>query len=256
MNHIPTIRTLLVDDEKNSREVLFKLLTIKHPNLEIVGEAATVEEAYELCVTLKPQLVFLDIQMPQANGFNLLKKWNEIPFDVIFVTSFDHYAITAIKFNALDYLLKPIDIKELDAAVEKVIKNYAAKTNENLQVINLIQSLDANASDKKIAIHSGDKVKIIKSSEVQIIQGDGRYCHLTLQSGEKLTTPKNVKDFEDYFGAKSNFIRISKSHMINASFVKNYFKGEPFIIQMINDETFEVARRKKSEVLAKVMRQI
>ncbi len=247
-----TIRTLLVDDEKNSREVLTKLLKKRHPAIEIIGEASNVEEAYQLCVRLKPQLVFLDIQMPQANGFNLLKKWEEIPFNVIFVTSFDQYAMTAIKFNALDYLLKPIDLKELEAAVEKVIKNTTATTNQNLQVINLIQSLETNPSDKKFAIHSGEKVKIINSTAVQVIKGDGRYCHITLQTGETLTTPKNLKDFEDYFGEKSSFIRISKSHIINASYIKNYFKGEPFIIQMTNDETFEVARRKKPEVLIKL----
>lgn len=256
MNYSQTIKTILVDDEKNSREVVFKLLEIKHPIIEIVGEAADVEEAYQLCLKLKPELVFLDIQMPKANGFNLLKKFDTIPFEVIFVTSYDQYAITAIKFNALDYLLKPIDLKELDTAIQKVIKNRTSKTYQNLQVINLIQSLDANISDKKVAIHSGEKVKLIKSTEIQIIQGDGRYCHLTLQSGETLTTPKNLKEFEDYFGPNSKFIRISKSHMINASFVKNYFKGEPFIIQMINNQTFEVARRKKPEVLAKVMRQV
>lgn len=253
MSYNQTIKTLLVDDEKNSREVLLKLLEIKHPVIDIAGEAADVEEAYQLCLKLKPDLVFLDIQMPKANGFNLLKKFDSIPFDVIFVTSYNHYAITAIKFNALDYLLKPVDLKELGIAVQKVINNRASKITQNLQVINLIQCLDANASDKKITVHSGEKVKIIKSSEVQIIQGDGRYCHLTLQSGETLTTPKNLKEFEDYFGEKSSFIRISKSHMINASFVENYHKGNPFIIQMTNGETFEVARRKKSEVLTKLI---
>lgn len=252
MNNSATIKTILVDDEKNSREVLTKLLEKKHPEIEIIGEASSVEEAYQLCVKLQPQLVFLDIQMPQANGFNLLKKWEEIPFEVIFVTSFDQFAITAIKFNALDYLLKPIDIKELEIAVEKVIKNVNLKINQNHQVINLIQSLETNTSDKKFAIHSGEKVKMINSSDVQVIKGDGRYCQVILNSGETLTTPKNLKDFEDYFGEKSSFVRISKSHIINASYIKNYFKGEPFIIQMTNNETFEVARRKKPEVLMKL----
>ncbi|HRN99558.1 MAG TPA: response regulator, partial [Flavobacterium sp.] len=106
MNH--TVTAILVDDEKHGREVLAKLIAKKHPEVRIIGQAANVEQAYEMCATLLPDIVFLDIQMPQQNGFNLLKKFGRIPFEVIFVTSFDHYAITAIKFNALDYLLKPI----------------------------------------------------------------------------------------------------------------------------------------------------
>jgi len=246
------IKTIVVDDEKNGREVLIKLLEKKHPEIEVVGEASNVEEAYSLCQNLDPDLVFLDIQMPKSNGFNLLKKFDEIPFEVVFVTSYDQYAITAIKFNALDYLLKPIDIKELDAAVTKVTRNLQLKTGQKSQIINLIRSLESNLTDKKITIHTGEKVKIINSDDVITIQGDGRYCHLFLKSGESYTTPKNLKEFEDYFGEASRFIRISKSHMVNTLHIKEYYKGEPFIIKMINEETYEVARRKKPEVMTKL----
>lgn len=246
------IRTIIVDDEKNSREVLSKLLELKHPEIEVVGEAINVEDAYGLCLELKPQLVFLDIQMPRADGFNLLKKFDEIPFDVVFVTGFDQYAITAIKFSALDYLLKPVEIDDLNYAIKKAIKNMGLKTSSQAQIINLLHSLDTDTFDRKFATHSGGKVKMLSEKSIVFIEGDGRYCHLTTDTGEVFTTPKNLKEFEDYFGIKSTLIRISKSLIINSSYIKEYSKGEPFIIKMTTDELFEVARRKKPKVLEKL----
>jgi two-component system LytT family response regulator len=244
-----TFTAIIVDDEKNSREVLSKLILKRHPEISILGEASNVEDAFDLCNTLKPQLVFLDIQMPRANGFNLLKKFDEVPFETIFVTSFDQYAITAIKFNALDYLLKPVEIKDLSFAINKALKNISQKSNQHAQIVNLLHNLETDIENRKIAIHSGEKVKILSAQNVVFIEGEGRYCHLTMNTGETFVTAKILKDFEDYFGAKSTFIRISKTFIINASHIKEYSKGEPFIIRMINDQIFEVARRKKPEVL-------
>lgn len=247
-----TIKSIIIDDEKNSREVLSKLILKRHPEIEIIGEASNVDDAYYLCSKLKPQLVFLDIQMPRANGFNLLKKFDNIPFETIFVTSFDQYAITAIKFNALDYLLKPVEVSELKNAIEKAVKNISTKVNQQPQVVNLINSLETNLEDKKFAIHSGENVKIIKGNDVVVIRGEGRYSHLTLINGDTFAMSKNLKEFEDYFGEKSNFIRISKTFMINTYFIKEYSKGDPFIIKMMDSQTFEVSRRKKPDVLLKL----
>jgi two-component system LytT family response regulator len=246
------ITAVLVDDERNSREVLTKLLSKNHPEIEIIGEASDVDEAFDVCMKIKPQLVFLDIQMPRANGFNLLKKFNEVPFEIIFVTSYDHYAITAIKFSALDYLLKPVELSDLKVAITKAMKSIIGKTNQQVQIINLLHNLENDTTDRKFAVHSSEKVKMLSEQSVVFIEGDGRYCHLTINTGEVFTTPKNLKDFEDYFSAKSSFIRISKTYMINASYIKEYNKGEPFIVKMMNDKTFEVARRKKPEVLERL----
>lgn len=247
-----TIKAIIVDDEKNSREVLSKLILKRHPEIKILGEASNVDDAYALCLALSPQLVFLDIQMPRANGFNLLKKFDNIPFETIFVTSFDQYAITAIKFNALDYLLKPVEVAELKNAIEKAAQNINAKVNQQPQVVNLILALESKLEDKRFAVHSGENVKIIKESDVVLIKGEGRYSHLSLISGETFTMAKYLKDFEDYFGEKSYFIRISKTYMINTRFIKEYSKGDPFIIKMMGNQTFEVSRRKKPDVLLKL----
>lgn len=246
------LKTIIIDDETNSRDVLKRLLDASFKEVVVVAEASNVEEAYQLINLHKPDLIFLDIQMPKANGFKLLSKYHEIPFEVIFVTSYDCYAINAIKFNALDYLLKPIEIPDLEAAVKKAITALEKKINSSAQIINLVHSLETDTSDKKIAVHNNDSVKLISESDIMYLQAERRYCHLYTASGNHYFLAKFLKDFEDYFGENSNFIRISKSLIVNVLHIKEYSKGDPFIIKLKDDKTFEVARRKKAEVLLKI----
>lgn len=246
------IRTALVDDESGSREVLLSLLEKYFPQVEVVGQAANVEQAFDMIHTQKPQLVFLDIQMPKASGFDLLKKFEEVPFEVVFVTSFDSYAINAIKFSALDYLLKPVEVQDLEETINKAIKSIDLKNNKGLQIINLLHNLDTDIHEKKIAVHAGEKVKLLSEMEIVFAEGDGRYCHIILINGETYTTARNLKEFEAYFQITNNFVRIAKDLLINIKHIKNYSKGEPCIIEMANGKTFEVARRKKTEVLGKL----
>ncbi|MFT3793111.1 LytR/AlgR family response regulator transcription factor [Flavobacterium sp.] len=246
------IKVLLVDDEKDSREVMAKLLSHYFSEIEIVGQANSAEAAYASIVELKPDLVFLDIQMPKANGFSLLKRFAEIPFEVIFVTSFDQYAVNAIKFSALDYLLKPVEIADLREAVAKAIKIIGKKQSSSLQVINLLHGLEDNVQEKKIAVHAGDKVRFIPSGEVVYIEADGRYCRIFTKSVETYVTAKYLKDFEAYFGDDSAFVRISKTYLLNTAHIESYSKGDPCIIQMVTGNCFEASRRKKQEVLEKL----
>lgn len=228
---------------------MHRLLEKKFPEVEVVGEAAGVDEAYPLILETLPQLVFLDIQMPKASGFNLLKKFETVPFEVIFVTSYDHYAITAIKFNALDYLLKPVEVEELGQAVQKAQENIASRTNSNLQIINLLHDLDAGIPEKKIAVHSGEKVKMLSVQQILCIEADRRYCQLLMKTGETYVTARNLKEYEDYLARDPAFVRISKSCIINVHHVTEYSKGDPFMIVMTNGKVIEVARRKKPGIL-------
>lgn len=246
------IKAIIVDDEKNSRDVLKNLLNTWDDEINIVAGASSVEEAYHLITTHQPELIFLDIQMPKANGFSLLKKFETIPFEIIFVTSYDNYAINAIKFSALDYLLKPVEIDDLNRAVKKAILTIKKKNNSQSQVVNLINSINGEQKDRKIAVHSGEKVKLINCSQIAYIEGDRRYCQLYTIEGEHFTLAKYLKDFEEYFGDNSDFVRISKSHIINTVHIKEYSKGEPFIIVLTDGNTFETSRRKKAEILEKL----
>src|SRR5579872_7054181 len=137
------ISSLIIDDEEGGRRVLQKLLTKFCPDIEVVGDAGSVSDGYTLCMEKNPQLVFLDIQMPTGNGFKLLEKFgSNIPFDIIFVTGFDQYAINAIKFSALDYLLKPVDVDELKNAVARATRTINGKVSRQVQMVNLLNNVN------------------------------------------------------------------------------------------------------------------
>ena len=248
------LTAIIVDDEKSSREVLTNLIESFFKEIELLGEAENVDDAFKLIHTKKPQLVFLDIQMPRQSGFNLLKKFEELPFEVIFVTSYDQYAINAIKFSALDYLLKPVEVKDLKETISRAKKSIALKTKSNVQIVNLLRNLEIDAKGKQIAVHAGEKVKLLNEKDIVFIEADGRYSIITTTTNERFTTPKYLKDFEEYLGSESDLIRIHKSAMINVKHIKEYSKGEPCTIEMINGTEFEVARRKKVEILERVKR--
>ncbi len=240
------IDALIVDDEKNSREVLKELLHKFCPEVHVAGEAPSADAARKLIQEKKPELVFLDIQMPTGNGFELLKRFDPVPFSVIFVTSFDQFAINAIKFSALDYLLKPVEVHELRAAVQKAME---IKKNIQPVVLNLLNNLD-EGSEKKIAVHAQGHVKFINATSIVCIEGDGAYSAIHTVA-EKVVTSKTLKEIEDFFHDPS-FVRINKSITINTSCVKEYTKGELCIVTLINGNTYEISRRKKQEVLERL----
>ncbi len=248
------IKVFLVDDEKDSREVLSRLLQHYVADIEIVGQAANVETAYSGILETRPDLVFLDIQMPKADGFSLLRRFGEIPFEVIFVTSFDQYAVNAIKFSALDYLLKPVEINDLKEAVAKAFKVITRKQSSHLQIVNLLHGLQPDAVEKKIAVHAADKVRLLAQADIAYIEADGRYCRIFMCDSEMFVTAKYLKDFETYFGENSAFVRIGKSHLLHTAHIKSYSKGDPCIIEMVTGKCFEASRRKKQEVLERLAR--
>ncbi|NUY79303.1 response regulator [Flavobacterium sp. MAH-1] len=247
------ITVFLVDDETDSREVMAALLSRHFPDLRIVGEASNAEDAYHGIQKSKPDLVFLDIQMPKGDGFSLLRRFTEIPFEVIFVTSFDQFAINAIRFSALDYLLKPVEIFDLQRAVKRAVEVIGKKLDNSVRIVNLLHGLDEKA-DASIAVHSGDKVRLLPTRDVVFIEGDGRYSHVSMCNGERFTTAIYLKDFEDYFGEASFFVRISKDRLLNVNHIVSYTKGEPCIIQTVTGEAFETSRRRKQDVLARISR--
>lgn len=246
------VSALIVDDETQSRVVINSLLHKFSDKIEIVGEASNADDAFELIKLKKPQLVFLDIQMPRGDGFSLLKRFKDVPFEIIFVTSFDKYAINAIKFSALDYLLKPIEVADLKEAVEKAVKSIGKKQSNKNQVVNLLHNIDLDIIDQKMILQVGENMKIVTSSNIVAIEGDGNYCNISTINNERFVTAKYLKEFEDYFGERSTFVRIHRSCLINVAQIKGYNIGEPCIIEMNNGQTFEVARRKKQEVLEKL----
>jgi len=247
------IRAIIVDDEPKGVEVLKTLIEINCPEIEIIRTATSVEQAIEYTEHLIPELIFLDIQMPIQNGFDFLKHFSSnLNFEVIFVTSYDEYAINAIKYSALDYLMKPVEISELKAAVEKASIRINEKRSTSIMIESLIQNIYNSDTEKNIIVHGNDKVNIVRLNEIEYITSDGRYCKIFLTSGTDLMIAKNLKEFENPNDQSSPLLRINKTTMINTNFLKSYSKGEPCIIEMNSGITFDVSRRRKQEILQKL----
>lgn len=244
------IKALLVDDEASSRIVLKELLKKHAPSIEIVGEASIVEEAYREILAKNPDLVFLDIQMPTGNGFNLLEKFTTIPFDIIFVTSYNQYAINAIKFNALDYILKPIDVSELKKAIQKAEERKSQNENNQVKMLNLIDTMsEKTGMNKKIPVHDKDKVKLLEVLDIKYIIADVNYSIMHTVKNETFSLSKSLKEFEEYLEGNNNFVRAHKGFILNIKFVKEYTKNDPCVVTMTDGKEFEISRRKKQELL-------
>jgi len=247
------LKAIIVDDEPDSRSVLRKLLKQFCPEVRVCAEAGHPESAYEMAVRYQPHIVFLDIQMPGGNGFALLKRFIEVPFEVIFVTSYDQYALEAIRFSALDYLLKPIEYEYLQQSVKKVREKWLRREPHQLQIVNFIAHLEDGAVEKKVAVHNNDTVKLLPLAEITHLQGERNYTVLYTIKGDKFTSSKNLGEFEDMLRNYPQFLRIHKSYIANLNHVTGYSKGEPCILTIAELWDFEISRRKKQEVLERLM---
>lgn len=245
------LKAIIIDDEHANRQLVKNLLETHCPHVRIIGTADSVESGYEEILEKHPNLVFLDIQMPNGNGFQLLEKFKEIFFDIIFVTSFDQYAINAIKFSALDYLLKPIDVTELKQAVEKAEKKIE-KENKFQLYQNLLNNLNPKGQMKKMAIRVKNNTLFIELDKISYIQADGNYSSIYLITGEKYYVSKTLKEIDEFTSDLKDFIRISKSIIINSIMCSHYKRGENSCVTLKSGEVFEISRRKKSEVIDKL----
>lgn len=246
------LNAVIVDDEHKNRQVLSHLLRIHCPNINIVGEAENVEQAFLEISSKNPHLVFLDVQMPLGNGFQLLEKFSPIFFDTIFVTSYDQYAINAIKFSALDYLLKPIDVQELKVAVAKAISKVQKENDLQLLYKSLLSNIKPEVQEKTMAIHHHSNVVLIQMSKVIYIEADGSYSFIHMDDGSKYHTAKTVKEIEEFISDMPVFVRINRQITINTNYSSHYEKGDPYIVTLSNGKRFEISRRKRPEVLDKL----
>ena len=246
------IQALIVDDEQDGREVLRHFIAANTEGVQVMAEAANLPEAKELIVTINPDLVFLDIHMGAGHIFSMLDEFDEINFEIVFVTSYEQYSLTAIKFNALDYLLKPIDIFELKAAVEKAKKRVLGKRTYEALVRNMLDTLDMETQPRKVAVHVGDSVVLVALSTVIYIEADGNYCTMVTITREKYIVTRMIGEFEEYLGPKSDFVRINRSVLASVSHIVKYSKGFPCMLTMADGKIFEVARRKKADVIEKL----
>lgn len=243
------IRSIVIDDESANRLVLESFLKKHCPSIEVIGSAESAVEGYRMIGDLTPDLVFLDVRMPAQSGFDLLRMFDEISFHVIFITAYDEYAIQAFEFNAIDYLLKPIDYQKLIKSVAKV--EDAIRLKRSASVIHFVNSVDKKQELlKSITLHRKDKVQLVDIDQISYIQADRNYCQVITGNNERLVSSKTLLDYEQLLQHYTHFLRINKSVIINIRFVREYTKGSTCFIYMKNSsEELEVSRRKKGEIL-------
>ncbi|MFS8083687.1 MAG: LytR/AlgR family response regulator transcription factor [Ginsengibacter sp.] len=237
---------IIIDDELKGRIALRQKLFDYCKDVHLIGEAENGEEGITLINILKPDIVFLDIEMPRMDGFDMLLRLQQKNFDLIFTTAYDQYAIKAIKYAAFDYLLKPIDIEELKTAVAKSNNNSQDSTEKKLVVLD--QNLHSNVLLNKIAIPTLDGLLFYNIADIIHLEANRNYTTIYFINNVKLIASKTLKDFEELLPTDI-FIRIHHSHLINLNYIKRYIKGDGGQIELQDGKIVDVARRKKEEFL-------
>jgi two-component system, LytTR family, response regulator len=240
------MRAIIIDDEEHCITTLRWTLDQYCKDVNVIGTANNGQQGIELINAHKPDLIFLDIEMPMLNGIEMLQQIEVIDFEVIFTTAYDHYAVRAIKLNALDYLLKPIDKDELIEALEK-IKTKQLKLSK-LQV-NALQEVHKTKVPNKIALSTSLGLQFVNLDNLVRIEGEGNYCNFILNDKKKILLSKKLKDAEDILKDNPNFFRAHKSHIINLKFVDKYTRGEGGEIVMEDGTIIALSRNKKDEFL-------
>lgn len=237
---------VIIEDEIHAQELLKKYLE-KYCNIKVIGTANTAALGIELILNCSPQIVFLDISLPDNDGFEILRVLHPIDFEFIIITAFNQYAINAIRMNTVDYLLKPVDIGELRVAVSKAKDRLTNKSDRtNLQI--LIDNFNKQISNKRIAIPNGHSYYYEEISNIIRLHAQGRYTELFLCSGKKHMVTRNLGEFEKQL-SQFHFLRVHHSHLVNPDYISSYQKNDGGYLVMKDNSIVEVSRRNKNLLL-------
>ena len=242
------LRAIIIDDEPKSREGLEAMLQDMIKDVVVAATADSVANGVRAIEKHQPDVVFLDIEMPRNDGFALFEAFNPVDFEVVFTTAHEQYALQAFRTTAIDYLLKPIDLDQLNQAVDKVReKRQKDRVNKNFEVF--VNNLKNSNANHLIAISSSDGLIFLKVENIIYLRGDGAYTYFFLKSGERITTSKNLKEYEDLL-SDYDFFRVHKSFLINLHEMKKYVRGEGGYVVMSNGDTVDVSKRRKENFMA------
>lgn len=241
------IKVLLIDDEEKARNILSYFLSTLVPEIAEVRQADSVDNALAMLNDFTPDIVFLDIEMPNKNGFDFLLELNKPSFDVIFTTAYNQYAIQAIRFSALDYLLKPVDPDELKNAVQRYLEKKESSEQKEQLFNNLVQNIEQkDIKDFKIAVPSSDGVHFFVVDDILRLEADSSYTNIHLVNQRPFLASKTLKHFEEML-EDFHFIRTHKSHLVNSKHITRISNDKEFVL-LTDGSRVEVARRKKDEV--------
>jgi two-component system LytT family response regulator len=242
------LKAILIDDEAHCLNTLGILIKEYCADVEITDRCRSAADGLQAIAKRSPDLLFLDIEMPAMNGFEMLERFSQIPFAVIFTTSYDQYAIKAIRFSALDYLLKPIDPAELVRAVKKVQEQRRTPMAEQFQML-LKQIRHKEPQLHKIAVPTVEGFELIPADQVTRCEADDNYTHLYLRKGNKITACRTLKEMEAQLQDYSFFIRVHHSYLVNLNEVSKYVRGEGGYLIMSDGSTVNVSRSRKEALL-------
>lgn len=246
------MKIIIVDDELSSRLNTRKMLEAYFPLVVICAEADKVENAFDLIQFYMPDLVLLDIDLPDGNAFDLLRKFDSISFNIIFITAFEKYALQAIKFSALDYLLKPFAAGEFIEAIQK------AQTKLSLSEINirfnaLMQNFQSQNHPPKIVLRTAESIHVIPTAEIMRLQADGAYTTFYALNRKPITVSKNLKEYESTLEV-NGFVRTHQSHLVNSRYIACFHKTNGGYLTLTDDTTVPVSVRFKEKLLAGIER--
>lgn len=243
------MQSIIIDDKKGAKDTLKLLLKIHCPEISIIAEASNVAEGLEVISTYNPRLVFLDIEMPDGTGFDLLEQIETVDFKIIFTTGFEQYAIKAFKFSAIDYLLKPIDADDLKEAVAKAQAEVKNKTLQ-LKVGTLLSNLqEVSDALKKIVLKDSDTVHVVQVKDILYLEADSNYTKFYLTDNREILTSNTLKEYDTIL-SKTGFYRVHKSFLVNLSMVEKFDKREGGTIILQGNIQLPIAYRKKDEFLS------
>ena len=247
------IRSLIIEDDANARAALHKMIKQSGKNVEVVGEASSVEQAIKLIGDKLPELIFLDIRLKKGTGFDILKQVDTSKLSVIFTTAYSEFALQAIKSAALDYLLKPIDPAELGAAIDKHGERKERQLSERLSVLE--ENLVHNAKKAKLVLSDASGFHIVSIGDIIRCESEKNYTTFYLTSGKKIVTSKSLIEYERLLD-KNEFMRIHKSHLVSLEHVTGFVRGRGGEAVLSDDSQVPVSREKKEEFLKAISRRL
>lgn len=241
------VKAVIVDDEKHARDSLAQMLNVYCPTVTVAGSAEGIQTAYQLIISTKPDLVFLDMQLVDGHGFDLLKKFEPIPFKVIIISAYQDYAVKAFKFSAIDYLLKPIDPDDLVKAVDSALNHsFYEKQQERLNAV--IENTKNQGSKKKLlALKNSEGIFIVNTNEIVRCESDNNATTFILNDSSRIRVTKTLKEFEELLG-ECGFIRCHQSHLINQIHIEKISRFPNPSITLSNGDVVPVSFRKRKTV--------
>jgi len=242
------IKAILIDDEVHCVETLSLLISEYCPEVQVMERCKSAKEGLAAVKKHDPALIFLDIEMPVMNGFEFLEQFTDIPFAVIFTTSYDQYAIKAIRFSALDYLLKPIEPNELVSAVKKVQEQRHLPFAEQFQML-LKQVQGKNSSFNKIAVPTSEGFELLPADQVVYCEADDNYTHLFLKNKSKIIACRTLKEMEEQIVDFHFFIKVHHSYIVNLNEMTKYIRGEGGYLVMSDGTSVNVSRSRKDALM-------